>query len=947
MAVVEISLQRTIDAGGMRTAPAFLRGGGEMGALMRAHDWTASSLGRPEQWPQSLRTVVRLMLNTGHPMYIWWGADGACLYNDAYRESIGPERHPGSLGRPAREVWHEIWDVIGPQIEQVMSGRGATWHEDHLVPITRHGRREDVYWTYSYSPIDDETAPAGVGGVLVVCTETTKKVLAERRLANEITRQRRLFQCAPGFIAILAGPDHVFEFVNDGYVQLLGDREFIGKSVRDAIPEIGGQGYIELLDHVFATGERHVAGENSICLARTPGGVPEHRFLDFIYEPIVDDSGNVTGIFVEGFEVSDRASATAALRDSEARLRELNAHLEREVLERSAVGGQFWQISPDLLGVLNPDGCFERVNPAWTAVLGWTEAEIRAMPIFELLHPADRERTRAGFEHLKAGNPILRFENRYRRKDGGYNWFAWAAAPLGEAYYCSGRDITAEKVQAEILAARTAELNRVWDQSRDLQVVIGLDGVFRAANPAWTEILGYEPAEIIGRSFLDLILPEDASHTRSGLDRAATADLTSFENRYRHKDGTVRWISWNTSVEGDLVYAYGRDITAQRAAQRELAVAQEALRQAQKMEALGQLTGGVAHDFNNLLTIIRGSSDLLREPQIGEERHRRYLDQITESVIRATKLTNQLLAFARQQALKPEIFEVGERINAIAEMLRTVVGARIAIDVALSEHPYLVSADLSQFETALVNMAANARDAMDGEGTLTIRVWRQSPTPGTSSAGEFVAVSVGDTGSGIQPDRLGKIFEPFYTTKEIGKGTGLGLSQVYGFCKQSGGDVAVESAVDVGTTFTVYLPLVADQTVMSGASGADATVALVKKGEGRRILVVEDNAEVGSFSTQLLEDLGYHATLARNAKEALSLLAAGLRVELVFTDVVMPGMSGLDLGQEIRRQYPDLPVVLTSGYSHVLAEKGRYGFELLQKPYAADELSRLLHRLAG
>src|SRR5580692_8958866 len=164
----------------------FMSGGGEMGALMRAHDWSSSSIGPPSNWSQSLRTVVRLMLNTGHPMYVFWGADSACLYNDAYRRSIGPERHPGSLGRPGREVWHEIWDIIGPQIEQVLSGGGATWHEDHLVPITRYGRREDVYWTYSYSPIDDDTAPSGIGGVLVICTETTQKVIEEQRLSGAL-----------------------------------------------------------------------------------------------------------------------------------------------------------------------------------------------------------------------------------------------------------------------------------------------------------------------------------------------------------------------------------------------------------------------------------------------------------------------------------------------------------------------------------------------------------------------------------------------------------------------------------------------------------------------------------------------------------------------------------------------------------------------------------------
>ncbi len=189
------------DSIALQATPNFLEGGGTMGAIMRAHDWSTSSLGPPQAWPQALRTAVRLLLNTGHPMYIWWGADGACLYNDAYSLSIGPERHPGSLGRPAREVWAEIWDIIGPQIEQVMAGRGPTWHENHLVPITRNGRREDVYWTYSFSPIDDDTAPGGVGGVLVVCTETTQQVLSLRRSAEELERYTARFEQAPTIMA--------------------------------------------------------------------------------------------------------------------------------------------------------------------------------------------------------------------------------------------------------------------------------------------------------------------------------------------------------------------------------------------------------------------------------------------------------------------------------------------------------------------------------------------------------------------------------------------------------------------------------------------------------------------------------------------------------------------------------------------------------------------------
>ncbi|HYF52642.1 MAG TPA: PAS domain S-box protein [Salinarimonas sp.] len=375
---------------------------------------------------------------------------------------------------------------------------------------------------------------------------------------------------------------------------------------------------------------------------------------------------------------------------------------------------------------------------------------------------------------------------------------------------------------------------------------------------------------------------------------------------------------------------------------------EEALRQAQKMEAIGQLTGGVAHDFNNLLTIIRSSTDLLRRPGLPEERRRRYVDAIADTVDRASKLTGQLLAFARRQALKPEVFDVPERIRAVTDMLRTIVGGRIHIVTDIACERCLVEADVTQFETALVNMAVNARDAMDGEGTLTMRVEPLTEMPAlrghAGGSGRFVAVSLSDTGHGIPPDAVEKIFEPFFTTKEVGKGTGLGLSQVFGFAKQSGGDVGVRSQVGQGTTFILYLPRTDQDAEVDEANHAEHANAV--EGRGRRVLVVEDNVDVGTFSTQILQDLGYETTWASNASEALSHLEQGHAVDVVFSDVVMPGMSGIELGEEIRRRFPGLPVVLTSGYSHVLAAEGRHGFELLHKPYAVEELSRVLRRVA-
>ncbi len=374
---------------------------------------------------------------------------------------------------------------------------------------------------------------------------------------------------------------------------------------------------------------------------------------------------------------------------------------------------------------------------------------------------------------------------------------------------------------------------------------------------------------------------------------------------------------------------------------------EEVLRQAQKMEAVGQLTGGVAHDFNNLLTIIRSATDFLRRRDLPEERRRRYVDAISETVERASKLTAQLLAFARRQPLTPQVFDVGEQVENVAQLIRPLVGGRIQIDVAVENPGAFTLADIAQFQTALINLAVNARDAMDGEGRLTMSVHKVETIPALrgqpARPGVFIAVSVTDTGTGIAPEHLTAIFEPFFTTKEVGKGTGLGLSQAFGFAKQSEGDIAVSSRLGEGATFTIYLP-------EATSPAPDANAAIVRHepatiGRGYRVLVVEDNDEVGRFSTELLEDLGYVVRRVANGTDALTILAEDeFAVDLVFSDVIMPGINGLELAGLIRDRYPGLPVVLTSGYSHVLAENAHHGFELIKKPYSVESLSRILRK---
>ena len=378
-----------------------------------------------------------------------------------------------------------------------------------------------------------------------------------------------------------------------------------------------------------------------------------------------------------------------------------------------------------------------------------------------------------------------------------------------------------------------------------------------------------------------------------------------------------------------------------------LLVAEAALRQSQKLEAIGQLTGGVAHDFNNLLTIIRSSVDFLRMPNLSDERRERYMSAVSDTVERASKLTSQLLAFARRQPLNPQVFNVGQRIQDIGDMLNTLTGARIQVNVQLPEQAYYIRADSSQFETALINIALNARDAMEGQGSLILRLDHNVVLPPirghAGSRGSFTAISLQDTGGGIDARVLEHIFEPFFTTKEVGKGTGLGLSQVFGFAKQSGGNVDVSSIAGQGARFTLYLPQVdgsgVDELPADGQQWGEPSAE-----EGKyRVLIVEDNLEVGRFANQILQDLGYETAWAANGQEALLMVGPdAMAFDAIFSDVVMPGMSGVALARELRLRRAELPVILASGYSDELARSACEGVEFLAKPYSADQVSRIL-----
>ena len=841
------------------SVPHFLSGGGEMGALIRTRDWAATPLGPPEAWPGPLKTAVRLILNTGHPMYIWWGPDLLCFYNDAYSRTLGPERHPGSLGQPGREVWSEIWPLIGHQVDFVMAGRGSTWDENRRVPITRFGRLDEIYWTYSYSPIDDEAGPAGVGGVLVVCTETTRTVLAERRQTRETQRLSRMFEQAPGFRAMLEGPEHRFVMTNPAYVRLVGHRDVLGRTVAEALPEAIKQGYVDLLDRVYASNEAFTSTGAKYEMQLEPGGPVEERYLDFVYQPVTDAEGRVTGIFVDGYDVTDRelAERQQVFRLSiEERLRDLADPAEVVAATSEALGRHLGVAQVNYADV--EPGCetalIERewndgtmasnagrhrlddygsefvaalkrgesiaigdVGLDWRtssveAVAAFFRASIRAfinVPLVKAgrlvavlaVHSATprvwsagevaltqeiAERTWAAAERARAETSLRNAEERYLAlfnaidqgfctievafdehdkpldyrflevspsferqtgiKGGAGRWMREIAAdqdqrwfedygrvaltgepmrfenystPLGRwwdvyAFRISGprriavlfRDITDQKRAEAALREgeaklrklndtlelqvqkRTAERNRVWEMSRDLLAIMGFDGFLKAINPAWEATLGRDAETLMALSFREQVHPDDHAAMQQMLEKLLRGEsVDRFEDRLRHADGSWRWISWMLVPEGDVFYAVGRDVTAEKQAMSELESAQEALRQAQKMEAMGQLTGGVAHDFNNLLTPIVGALDMLQRKGLGEEREQRMIAGAMQSADRARTLVQRLLAFARRQPLQPTAVDVGRLVENMADLLASTTGPQIRVVVECRKRP--------------------------------------------------------------------------------------------------------------------------------------------------------------------------------------------------------------------------------------------------------------------
>jgi PAS domain S-box-containing protein len=637
--------------------------------------------------------------------------------------------------------------------------------------------------------------------------------------------------------------------------------------------------------------------------------------------------------------------------------------VERDRMLRSRQNARYDAVvvsAPDAILTLDTKGVIQLANPAAEQAFGYLARELVDLPISRLF--ADQPAWRLAWTSLLAGNPLVRpIELIARRKDGSSSFVEMSASIWrSEARVFVTtilRDVN-DRHRAEFklrhlnqtlerrVAERTADRDRMWRLSSDVMLVMRGDGTINASNPAWRALLDGNEAPTNG-NLIDFVIEEDRPALVAALQAlASTRAPRRFELRLRNTDGNVRWISWSAVAADDLLQAVGRDVTAERDAEEALHRAEEALRQSQKMEAIGQLTGGIAHDFNNLLTGIIGSMDMLKR-RIAARRYAdvdRFMSAAVVSAERAAALTHRLLAFARRQPLNPQPLDVNHLIEGMAELLHRSLGEQIQLEISTGESVWPIQTDANQLENALLNLAINARDAMPDGGRLSLKTANFStdalPSPPEDiEPGNYTMICVTDTGVGMSPETAAKAFDPFFTTKPIGQGTGLGLSMIYGFVKQSRGHVRIESAVGQGTTIKLYMPRHTGAVTLDQPEDAME----IPTGSGEVVLLVEDEPSVRLLISEVLQELGYACIEANDGQVALPILASDRRLDLLITDVGLPGINGRQLAEIARQHRPDLKILFVTGYAEHATVRGGFlgtGMDMVTKPFALDALAK-------
>ena len=805
-------------------------------------------LGAPEAWSPAIRTVVRLMLDSKHPMFMVWGPELGMLYNEPYIAFL-QDKHPVALGRPFRAVWSELWGQLEALIERALAGE-SIFIEDMPLVMRRHGRDEQTWFTFSYSPIYEDDG--SIAGLVGAATDTTRRVLTERRLAFQLRMADQLRGLADPYeiarrASALLGEALQANRVLFAEIELDENEVVFHSNYTD--------GSIPVLKGVFAVSDFGKGLFDQLKLGRT-------SVHDDIAAQMADEPETV-----QNFQTvqTNAEIGVPILRDGKL----------RSILIVNQRGSRAW--APHEIALAE-----DVAERTWNAV----------------------ERARA--------------ENALR---------------------------SANRKLESLLDERTAERDRLWMISQDILAVANIDGYFLSCNPAMTQTLGWLESELQVTPFVEFAHPDQLDELKAVLSQlAAGRPINQYEIRSRHRDGSWRWLSWTVVPQGRLLYMAGRDVTEEKARREALQQAEDALRQAQKMESIGQLTGGLAHDFNNMLAGVVGNLQLARLhlDQGRTARLRAYIDGAEGAAHRAASLTHRLLAFARRQTLDPQPTDVNKLVSSMRDLIARTVGPAIAVRLELGSSEGVVCCDPNQLESALLNLAINARDAMPEGGQLRIR---------TEDAlrGELpqVRICVIDDGAGMPPDIAARVFEPFFTTKPIGEGTGLGLSMVFGCVNQSGGQVGLKSAPGQGTTVSIELP-----RCHGSVAPDEAPLPLAALPHARRatLLLVDDEEPLRAILAELLRDAGHEVLEAANAAAALD-QADGRRIDALITDVGLPGgMNGRQLAAAVRDRHPGIEVLFVTGYAEsAVLNKGALesGMHIMTKPFSLTDFSGRVARMVA
>ncbi|WP_279482002.1 PAS domain S-box protein [Aureimonas sp. SK2] len=969
---------------------------GAIGALIGSRDWTDCPLGPPPSWPPALRTTIGLVISARAEIVLFWGPDYIAFYNEAYAPTIG-DKHPRAFGRPARENWSELWDDLEPLLRSVRETGETVAAKDRPFQIERHGFLEEVFFDISYSAVRDEAG--SVAGVLCIVSETTGRVTSERRLAESESRFRNMADNAPVMLWV-TDPEGRCTYLNRSWYDTTGQTPeaaegfgWLDATHPDDADEAG---------RIFREANAaHSAFRLEYRLRHSDG---RYRWAIDAASPRFDGSGTFLGFVGSVIDIDERRTSEDRLRASEAAFQTIANTIDQMIWTTQPDGfhdyynNRWYEFTGMPYGSTDGEGWNGMFHPddqerAWAV---WR----RCLETGEPYHIEYRLRHHTGEYRWVLGraqptrDPAGRIVRWYGTCTDIHD-FKLAEErrefllQLNDTLLVHLDPVGVERAATELLGQRvkaarcgygevdpSGEVVRVardWTRSPDVASLAGESRILDAFGPAAIDEL---------RAGRTLVVEDARTDPRVGRAFGATWDgigCLSLVVAPLLRDGALRSIlylhepqprRW-TEAEIHLVEEVGaRTREALERARAEAALIElnatleervrersaelertsEVLRQAQKMEAVGQLTGGIAHDFNNMLSVIIGSLDLLgRRLPDGEARLRRYADNAMEGARRAATLTHRLLAFSRQQPLNPQAVDLNKLVAGMSELLRRTLSGNIRLETVLGGGLWSCSVDANQLENVIVNLAVNARDAMPDGGRLTIETQnahlddRYAARDIGIVPGQYVLLAVTDSGTGMTAEVMAKAFDPFFTTKEIGKGTGLGLSQVYGFVKQSDGHVKIYSEPGRGTSIKIYLP-----RLVAGHEAAEETASALPEltdPSAELILVVEDDESVRRVTIEAVQELGYRTLEADGAAEALRLLGQHPDIDVLFTDVVMPDIDGRELAEEARRQRPNLRVVFTTGYTrNAIVHHGVLdpGVRLLTKPFSLEDLAAKL-----